>query len=205
MKLQLFYFHDPMCSWCWAFSPALKALEAGLDDKITRHKILGGLAKDTDEPMATEMRETLINTWQRIQKIVPETQFNFDFWTSCQPKRSTWIACRAVLSAAHQQKGEEMNKAIQHAYYINAKNPSDEEVLIELAENLKLSTKTFKTDLNSTKIHQELQQQMDIAKKYKVQSFPSLVLDIDGTAWPISIDYKQASNMLDLIETLIEF
>ena len=85
--------------------------------------------------MAPQMREYLQQTWRRIQQRIPGSQFNFDFWTSCEPRRSTWPACRAVIAAREQgaENDERMTRAIQEAYYLRARNPSDEAVLVTLA------------------------------------------------------------------------
>jgi len=42
--------------------------------------LLGGLAPDSDQPMAEEMREYIQNTWQKIQQRIPGTEFNLNFW-----------------------------------------------------------------------------------------------------------------------------
>ncbi|MEJ2593423.1 MAG: DsbA family protein, partial [Candidatus Thiodiazotropha sp.] len=75
----LYYIHDPMCSWCWAFRPAFADLLRRLPEGMTHSRLLGGLAPDSDQPMSEEMRAGLQATWRRIQEKLPETRFNFDF------------------------------------------------------------------------------------------------------------------------------
>jgi predicted DsbA family dithiol-disulfide isomerase len=55
MATELLYFHDPMCSWCWAFRPAFMALHARLPKVLTLRRVVGGLAPDNDQPMPEEM------------------------------------------------------------------------------------------------------------------------------------------------------
>lgn len=95
----LYYAHDPMCSWCWAFRPVLQALRAELPVNINWVSLLGGLAPETTEPMPDQTKQFIQGQWQKIQQMVPNTEFNFDFWTACDPKRSTYPACRAVIAA----------------------------------------------------------------------------------------------------------
>ena len=92
--------------------------------------MLGGLAKDSDEPMPTQTRSYVIENWRRIEQTVPGTVFNYDFWQSCQPRRSTYPACRAVIAARQQgdpadKLDRAMAEAIQDAYYRRARNLSD--------------------------------------------------------------------------------
>ena len=102
--MKLYYVHDPMCSWCWAFRPVLLELKAKLPDTIEFIRLLGGLAADSDDPMPEETRHYVMDNWKRIQQQLPDTEFNYDFWTTCTPRRSTYPACRAVIAARKQGK-----------------------------------------------------------------------------------------------------
>ena len=124
-----------MCSWCWAFSSALEKLLEKLPAEVGTKRLLAGLAPDSREPMPAQMRDYIRGQWRQIQRQIPGTRFNFDFWTRCVPRRSTYPACRAVIAARRQGESfdEAMTRAIQRAYYLQARNPSDTATLLELA------------------------------------------------------------------------
>lgn len=201
MATKIYYIHDPMCSWCWAFRPALDALNERLPNHPQLEYILGGLAKDTDELMTEELRYQIQNHWRTIQIRVPETKFNFEFWSKCQPKRSTYPACRAVLAAKIQDSKfeEPMIRAIQYAYYCQARNPSDTETLIELADEINLDTERFTAELNSEKIRKLLIREIAFARQIGGNAFPMLLLGIDNTYHQIVIDYTHPENMVNEI------
>lgn len=195
-----------MCSWCWALRPQWQRLLAQLPQQIRVIKLLGGLAPDSDEPMPEEMRERLQATWRRIEQSVPGIRFNFDFWRNTVPRRSTWPACRAVLAARAQGEGcdEAMLEAIQRAYYQQARNPSDGDTLIALAGEIGLDTGKFALALTAPATQAQLSQEMAQAAALGVDSYPGLVLAINGSRWPVSVDYNSAGNMLATIEWLLE-
>lgn len=200
----LFYVHDPMCSWCWAFVPVWQQVRDALQElPVQVEYLLGGLAPDSDAPMPADMQQMLQATWQRIQQHVPGTGFNFAFWTGCQPRRSTWPACRAVLAAGNQQQAKEMILAIQHAYYLRVMNPSDDATLIALAQELGLDSGRFAADLNSDETRQRLQQQMQRARSMPINGFPSLVLQTENGQQPIPLDYNSADNILAAIRQVL--
>ena len=205
MRTRLIYVHDPMCSWCWAFRPALAKLRAGLPPGLEFHRLLGGLAPDDAMPMRDEMRRQLQATWRRIQEHVPGTVFNFDFWERCRPRRSTWPACRAVIAARRQapHREDEMILAIQEAYYLQARNPSETATLVELAGEVGLDATRFLADLTDPMTQQVLLQEIDEARRLGVASFPSLVLQRDAGYWPIPVDYADPATMLETIGTLL--
>ena len=201
MKAILYYVHDPMCSWCWGFSRALNELLENLPKDIEVCRLLGGLAADSDVPMPDSMQQYIKSNWSRIEDRIPGVKFNFDFWSKCIPRRSTYPACRAVIAA--RQQGEEndvkMTKAIQNAYYQEARNPSDESILIELALELNLSIDDFKQDLISNEIEDKLMQEINLTRELYAESYPNLVLKTASESISIPIDYNNSQTMLDFI------
>jgi putative protein-disulfide isomerase len=198
----LVYVHDPMCSWCWGFRPTLQKLVVSLPERLEVIRILGGLAPDSDLPMAEEMKQNLQHAWQSVQATIPGTEFNFDFWENCQPRRSTYPACRAVIAASLQSidYDEKMTGAIQYAYYKEAKNPSDDSTLIELAQSIGVDAVVFERDLNSPATHNALAEQVDFSRQLGVQGFPSLLLITESSAVPIPVNYRDPGLMLQKIE-----
>jgi len=71
--------------------------------------------------------------------------------------------------------------AIQQAYYLQARNPSDAEVLIELAGEIGLDQARFEIDLSAEQTQRKLLDEITFGRSIGVQGFPSLVLqDADG-------------------------
>ena len=190
-----------MCSWCWAFNPTWKKVRETLPIIINTNYLLGGLAPDSKIIMSPEIREYVMGNWKRIQKVIPDTKFNYDFWTLCEPKRSTYPSCRAVICAKNQRPEIEqlMINAIQQAYYLNAQNPSNEDVLIKIATDLDLDTERFKKDLRSTKVNETLLNEIELAQSISGNGFPSLVLNTDDKLKKINIDYLDANYIINQI------
>jgi putative protein-disulfide isomerase len=206
MQTTLYYVHDPMCSWCWAFEQARGDLLARLPGDLPVVRLLGGLAKDTDSVMPMETREYVKTNWRAIEKKLPHIRFNYDFWDLCTPRRATYPACRAVIAARQQgvEFDEAMTRAIQNAYYGRARNPSEQSVLINLAGELELDVANFTATLLESGTQQILLDEMTLARQMGATSFPSLVLQIDTSAWRVPTDYQHSDSMLEMINILLE-
>lgn len=194
----LYYVYDPMCSWCWGYRPTWLMLQEKLAPFVEIKTLVGGLAEDSDIIMPEQMQNFLQQTWHKISKELG-TQFNFDFWSKCQPKRSTYPSCRAVLLARQNQKEQAMCLAIQEAYYLRAQNPSDVETLITLASSIGLDSDLFAQQINSVELKQKLVDEITSVRAMGVQGFPSLVLKVGGELLPIRVDYKNWQTSYDLI------
>lgn len=199
----LYYIHDPMCSWCWGFNKTWKRVKNSLPNSINVQYILGGLAPDSNELMSNEMREYIKTNWQKIEQKIPSIKFNYDFWNICTPIRSTYPACRAVISVKNQKPELEnvMIKLIQQAYYLKSKNPSEDDVLISLAKTLDIDIIQFTQDLNTESTQQLLYDDIALMQSLGIDSFPSLVLKTGSTLKPINIDYNDADLILAQIIT----
>ena len=190
-----------MCSWCWGFSKTWSAIQSSLSDEISIQYVMGGLAPDSNEPMTDEMRDYIQTMWRKIERSVPGTKFNYDFWTNCSPRRSTYPACRAVIAIRKQNPSleEQMINSIQHAYYIDAKNPSDDSTLIDLALKLDIDIEQFKKTLNNNETQSLLLEDISIAKQLGAHGFPSLFYKDSKEIRPLQIDYNNPRIILDQI------
>ena len=205
MATELLYLHDPMCSWCWAFRPAFTALVEQLPAPLTLRKVVGGLAPDNDQPMTAEMRAKLKGIWQTIQQAVPGTRFNFAFWENCTPRRSTYNACRAVLAAGRLSPGHEdrMVDAIQRAYYLDARNPSNVDTLIDLAAEIGLDRARFAAEIASDGVEARLREEVAFARREPFHGFPSLAVRAGQELHPVDVDYRDAAPMRRQIEAIL--
>lgn len=215
----LYYIHDPMCSWCWGFLPAWKSIQRVIAEQLPQlnvEYVVGGLAPDSDAPMPAAMQETLEATWAHIQSVIPDTVFNYDFWRTCSPRRSTYPACRAVLAAKQQspEAEEAMILAIQQAYYLQAKNPSDTDTLIYCAQQIGVDRNEFERWLVSAEIDNTLQAHLSLYRQLSAHSgasgFPSLVLAYRGSNLDaveylnVGIDYKAPNISLQMIAACLQ-
>jgi len=191
-----------MCSWCFGFEATRKKLFDALDDRIQIRRMLGGLAPDSETPMPEAMRLMLQQTWHRIEQTIPGTKFNFDFWQDCVPRRSTYPANRAVLAAREQ--GEEfdalMTSRIQRAYYQQARNPSDNDTLIELAADIGLNTEQFSASLVAVSTHKLLLEELHSTRAMGINSFPSLAFRKDGVLQHIGLNYTDVDAILSQVK-----
>ena len=199
-----------MCSWCWGFKPVLQLFEQALTAyPIEFNYIVGGLAPDSDMPMPIALQQRLQATWQKIQQTIPGTRFNYDFWQQCQPRRSTYRACRAVLAAQFQGQyfTPRMITAIQEAYYLQAKNPSDCDTLYACATSIGLDLSLFKNVLDAPATQAVLDRHIEyyhsLAVATGIGGFPSLVLSIADKKMAIPLDYNNSQTMIDFVKQTI--
>ena len=193
-----------MCSWCWGFQSVLEQVEEILPEDIPIQYVMGGLAKDSDAPMPDETKEYVKGQWNAVTERTG-AEFNWEFWERCEPRRSTYPACRAVLAASTQlpPAGPLMYHAIQRAYYLEAQNPSDHVTLISLAGSLGLDVERFSADLQSPTIEKKLQEEFALRRSLAANQFPSLVFEHrDDVIW-LASGYEDAEPILEMLNAAL--
>ncbi len=204
--MKLIYVMDPMCSWCWGFRAQFEALNQRLSQRVSAEipiqHVMGGLAPDSDEPMTEKTRQYVQSQWQAVAEKT-DAEFNWDFWEQCQPRRSTYPACRAVIAAGLQSSTAitDMILAIQQAYYLQARNPSDDAVLTALASEIGLDAGRFSADLNNTATNKQLQSNILRANELGVRSFPTVLLQSSAGMQVLTTGGTCVESMLNSVLT----
>ena len=199
-KAILYYVYDPMCSWCWGYKPVWDKVKKAVSNDVDIVYVLGGLAPDTSEPMPQEMQTQIASYWQKIENYLG-TSFNHDFWDKNTPRRSTYPSCRAILAARAQGAELAMLEAIQKAYYLEAKNPSDNEVLLGCARSIGLEMTKFAFDLLSPETHQALLDEITFSRSIGKNGFPSLFFKTKDELIGFPIDYEKSEGTIALLKS----
>lgn len=196
---RLAYVADPMCSWCYGFAPVVADVEESLAEDVAVELVLGGLAPDDDAPMPAATRAYVQEAWRAVAERTGAV-FEHAFWERCEPRRSTWPACRAVLAAG--ERGREMFAAIQSAYYREARDPSDRGTLVELGVELGFDAESFRAAIDGDATRGALAGHLERCARWGVRGFPSLVaIDGDG-ARLVSHGYEEAPSVLARLGSL---
>ncbi len=206
MNSRLYYVADPMCSWCWGFRPVLQEIVSALPEAVPVMYVMGGLARDSDDPMPDETRAYVQRNWRDVTATT-RAEFNWDFWRKCKPRRSTYPACRAVLAARAQREDAvpDMFDAIQRAYYQEARNPSDIETLTAVAGTLSpsLDVDRFERDIRSAEIEALLQEGLNLRRSMAVREFPSVVVKRGDAQIDIVRGWANAESAIARLETAL--
>ncbi|MCZ7601005.1 MAG: DsbA family protein [Gammaproteobacteria bacterium] len=184
-----------MCSWCYAFAPSWRALVEDCGRSVALRYVMGGW-----RPTATCPCPSPCAPPSPIPRAIERrtgADFNHDFWRLNEPRRSTWPACRAVIAAAlvREGAGPEMIEAIQRAYYREARNPSLDEVLIDIAESIGLDRGRFADEFHGDEVRRDFAADLALTRNLGVAGFPAVFAlreggGDDGALVPVTLGYR---------------
>jgi len=94
----LLYIADPMCSWCWGFSPVMEAIEKKYQDHVNIQLLVGGLRPGNTERFDEHRKEYILGHWRAVHQRTGQP-FNFDFQMGPDFTYDTEPASRAKPSS----------------------------------------------------------------------------------------------------------
>lgn len=202
-KPTIIYVGDPMCSWCYGFSPEFTKVLKNLENDVNVEWIMGGLRPYNDQKM-TELKSFLAEHWEEVHDRSGQ-KFSYDILES-DITYDTEPSCRAVVTVKEMNEDLVMDffQAVQHAFYFKNKNPNKAETFVEIANNLGLSVEKFKSLYESEDMKQKVKQEFQLAQDLNATGFPTVILRDGEDYYLMSQGYMKANVLEQGIRELIE-
>lgn len=172
----LWYFADPMCSWCWGFTPVIEAVHEAYRPRLKIALVLGGLRSDT-APQTPVQRDEILHHWREVHTRSSQP-FRFE---GAMPEGfvyDTEPPSRAVLAAGSLDAEQTfpMYKAIQSAFYAEGRDVTQRDTLADLAAGLGFERDAFLRAFESEAMRSKTQAHFQQARQVGVRGFPTLIL-----------------------------
>lgn len=181
----LLYIADPMCSWCYGFSPVITTLAERFADRLPVRVMLGGLRAGNTQAMRAQDKEYIRGAWTRVNQASGQP-FDFAFFERDGFVYDTEPACRAVVTARtlEPERALPLMSAIQRAFYGNNRDMTDTDELTAVAGETGLDRDAFRTAFMAPDTRNDTFRDFLTAKQMGVEGFPTLVAgsDEDGYA-----------------------
>lgn len=215
MSNKFLYIADPMCSWCYGFSHELQKFLVEIPD-AELDIVLGGLRAYNKQTMDADQREMILSHWEKVRQV---SGLPFDMTGLDKPDfiYDTEPACRAVVTAKilTEDMPTKINFAvfqtIQHAFYAEAKDVTDELVLAEVAvqalnayENSDVfDVASFLETLHSAESKEETRQHFEQVQRWGVRGFPMLLLVREDGLHTLSSGYSKSDEIRNHYQALL--
>ena len=201
--LHFVYFADPMCSWCYGFSPVVDALEARYGAILPIRLVMGGLRPGTDKPMTDKAKADTLGHWHHVHEASgqPFDESVFDregFVYDTDPGARATVLARRTSQAA----GLQYLRRVHQAFYAEGRDVTDYEVLADLAAELGFDRTAFRAALADDGLKDETWRDYAVSQRAGVTGFPTLILgpNTDGTFAMVTRGLQPGGQVLGLID-----
>jgi putative protein-disulfide isomerase len=197
--LHFIYFADPMCSWCYGFSPVVSAMRARYGEVLPIRPIMGGLRPGTAEPMPEKARRGLVHHWDEIGALAG-VPFDHSLAEREGFVYDTDPAARAVVLARRTSDEAALDylAAAHRAFYAEGRDVTDPEVLGDIAAEQGFDKAAFLTQLADEGLKTETWRDYAVAQRAGATGFPTLIVgpNADGTYALVTRGFQPAEPIL---------
>lgn len=182
--LKIDFFHDVICGWCYVVSPRLRQLAKEMALDVHHHAF--ALSANRNEMTAKfgsmkKAKQIILGHWEQCAQADEQKRINvegmrkqtFEYPTSTPGL----LACKTAQKQGGQQEYWDYFDAVTHAHMSENRNIADLNVLADIAVEIGLNGNKFLQDYASSDRVQEIHRDRKLARKFDIQSTPSLVVN----------------------------
>ena len=178
----LHYIHDPLCGWCYAAEPLVKAAAAsGIPVALHGGDLWGApihasaakrrMMRSTDDRIGQMTGQPFGEAYLEGTLVDPDT-----IWHS-RPTIAAILAAQGLAPGA----GLAMMAAIQRAHYVEGSRVVERAVLVELARRIGLERAAFAAALDEVPVDRHIRQTGALMEEHDLHGFPTFLVERDGT------------------------
>ncbi len=206
---EILYAYDPLCGWCYGFSPVIKALHDQFHDRVEFTVLSGGMVigdragiirqkapyiewayKDVEEATGIKFGEAFFSKLFFNDKAV----FNSE-----KPS-----VAMSVFKHALPAKAVEFSGVLQRAIYVDGIDLQDDNAYPALVKPFGLDGNKFVEDMNSAEMKEFTWSEFAVVNQLGVRGFPTVFYRKGDQLTQLSRGFRDLESMKVLVERLLE-
>lgn len=214
MSKHFIYVADPMCSWCWGFSPVIGQIHETFGTRAPVRVMVGGLRPGTTEPMGGKDKDYIRGHWEHVHEASGQP-FDFSFFERDGFVYDTEPACRAIVTArkldeqsgdGQANSGEDGPRAVpflarvHQAFYAEGRDTTDGGELVEIAADFGYDKDAFAETWVAKETREETLGDFWFAQKSGITGFPTLLAVEDQQAQLVTAGFQKWENLAGPLE-----
>ena len=194
-KPTLIYVFDPLCGWCYGFSPVISKIASSYKDVLSIETVCGGMITDDQigfiKQKAPFLKKAIAlvtqHTGAKFSRYFIDTVMldSSRIMTSVQSSIAIMI-CKEMKPESLLSFIEELHKYI----YVKGIDMTKDESYLELAKQFLIPEKEFLLKMKNIKYKNAAIKEFNKAEQLGISSFPALLLSNKGKVTVISNGYK---------------
>jgi putative protein-disulfide isomerase len=199
---QMVYFADPMCSWCYGFSPVIAALAERLQGRLPLRLVMGGLRARNREAMGPAEKAYVRKAWLSVAAATGQV-FDLGFFQREGFSYDTEPACRAVVAVrrTRPQLALSFMARLQQAFYANNCDITCADAIAGIAAETALLRQAFADAFEAAETRNETFRDFLRAQELGIRGFPTLIAGSDATGYIlVSSGYRPLTDLLPPLE-----
>jgi putative protein-disulfide isomerase len=193
-KPELIYVYDPLCGWCYGFSPVMMKVKEKFGDSLKITVISGGMVVGEREGPIGNMAPFIKQAYKQVEQYsgvkfgepflkgtLEEGKMNF---SSVPPSLAL-----SVFKSMNEGKSLEFAQAIQKMIYYDGKDLNQVASYVELLKPFGLDEKEFQNRFKDSTYLKSMRSDFNYSDELEVTGFPAVFIKHKGKVYPITRGY----------------
>ncbi len=206
MKDRIYYFFDPLCGWCYGFSPVVKRLNEELGDKFQFAALTGGMIRNSSAQPLSEMSAYIKGAYKTVERHC-NVQFGQPF-LDLLDQEDVWFGSEppslAFVIMKHLVKDHDVELAGKFVSLISneGKRPGVTESYRGIVESYGIDFTEFMELYNSDKMKQLMEDEFEVTANLGISGFPALVLEKDKKLFLLASGARTYDDVMEQLRKL---
>ncbi len=205
-RTKIIYVSDPMCGWCYAFSPIIRQLAIDYKNDFDFELLNGGMVVGEREGLIGDFANYVLNAYPQVEahsgikfgepylnKLRNNTLYNSSVLPSIAMEVFKSILPLEVIA---------FSSAIQHAIFFEGKDGQDIQTYIHLAQNFGIDAAQFSELVRTETYKIKTYEGFEEAAKLGVNGYPAVLALHNGTYYSLSRGFAPYAQMEMMFEKL---
>src|SRR5262245_60663644 len=167
---------DPLCSWCWAFTPEYEGAMRALDGRVEFDLLLGGINLGASQPLGDAAQVRFDRLWKQVTETTGQTfshrlppGFIYNSTRAC-------IALHAYRSVTGAPPFEFLH-VLQERFFGRGEDVTAPDLLADVACDLGVARDAFAAACADPLVETRTQQEFAESKRYGTNALPSVLIE----------------------------
>ncbi|MEM1124284.1 MAG: DsbA family protein [Bacteroidota bacterium] len=185
-KLKLIYVFDAHCSWCFAFSKVVLAIQEKYADTFDFEVLSGGMVVgDRTGPIKNAAPPNLLEIYGRIESMTG-TKFSEAYLAKAEKGDSLVnseipAAALATFKKYRPEKAMTFAHDLQEKLFVDAMDVDDSELYHSLANEFGIDAAAFYQEMQTSDAKEAARYEFSLAKQLQVTGYPQLLVQTGDT------------------------
>jgi putative protein-disulfide isomerase len=207
IKDTIYYVYDPLCSWCYGFSPVIKKIKNAYKDQFDFKVISGGMQSGERKQPVSAIRDYLKAAYKNVTEKTG-VEFGEKFMTVLEEgsRMLDSIPPSIALSIVKDLKPEEaLNFAasIQEAIYYDGFNWNSVKAYLPYLKQYDIDPEDFKRKFEDPIYKEKTLEDFKLAANFGVTGFPSVILKKEDKYYLIAQGFVPFEKLNATVEQIL--
>lgn len=208
-KPVLYYVYDPLCGWCYGFSPVITRIHENWKDIIDIEVISGGMILEDRVGPVSEVAPYIKTAYKRVEEATGVTfgeAYLADLLGEGKTIMNSWYLCVAmtVFKSFDKKNQVAFASALQKAVYFDGMPPEDTVAIVQLASTFGIDQSAYETAFQSEEMKYTTKQEFQFAEDLSATGFPTLVIKVGEEFFLMARGYVTYDVLSERIEKALQ-